>query len=439
MPKFNLKFSGTLAAIVIGLFTLLSGCSGGSSQASNPQQGPEQAAKDALVTLRDLATGVDFEFYGYKSEGDVGREALGKPLLIKTLDFERLASSDVYNTSLIIDADEYLYPVYVNNETITGIRVGRIADGIWGLVATEADATDFDAADEAIKSHSFERSSCYLLDLEEIELLILGCERRGELKLVPLYTPSEAFETDREYSFAEIIEPIKSELLAQKDTDPNIPPIVGLLDAPSIPYGNLASSTLSPLNAATETNQPLINSKLLAGVPLIGQMQGQWCWAATAEMTMKFAARTAPSQCAQATKAQDTFDFSKQSSKRDCCLSENAASKFCNNPWYPEYENWAFKSSYINKAPTWKELKFLIDGNKPLAFLWRWKPVSDGNAHYMVAVGYKTVSSKNFVQYLDPWPVGKGKKVAVPFDEWIGGQPSNYDHVFGIYFTEISR
>jgi hypothetical protein len=438
MRKLNTKFSSALVAVAIALFSLLSGCSGGSSDANNSSAALIQAANDGLVTLRQLATGSDFDFYGYKSESDIGKETLGAPLSIKTLDFEKLISSESYSQSLIIDANEYLFPVFVNDETITSLRVGKLNDGSWGLVSTEADANDFDLAEETIKTHNFYKASCYLVDLEEIELLLLGCQRSGDLRLIPLYTPSEAFEIDKEYSFNEIIGPIKNELLAQKGADPNAPTISGLLDLPSSDNQSVSIKVATPSPASIEIDQSTKSSNLLA-VPLIGQSQGQWCWAATAEMTMKFAAGTAPPQCSQATKAQDTYKFSKQASKLDCCLSGNAGTKFCNNPWYPEYDKWAFQSQYYEKAPTWGDLKFLIDSNKPLAFLWRWKPISDGNAHYMVAVGYKVVSGKQFVLYLDPYPVGKGKKVAIPFAEWLGGDSPNYDHVFGIYFSDISR
>ena len=114
------------------------------------------------------------------------------------------------------------------------------------MVSTEADANDFDLAEETIKTHNFYKASCYLVDLEEIELLLLGCQRSGDLRLIPLYTPSEAFEIDKEYSFNEIIGPIKNELLAQKGADPNAPTISGLLDLPSSDNQSVSIKVATP-------------------------------------------------------------------------------------------------------------------------------------------------------------------------------------------------
>ncbi len=388
-----------------------------------------------------MAADSDFEFFGYKSQSDVGTEQLGAPLSIRDLDMDTLLSSSILTESLIIDNQEYLFPVFVREASVSSLRVGRKDDGNWTLLATEADTDDIDLATEAIKSHSFDRTSCYLLDLQEVELLMLGCKRGAELRLVPLYAPSAAFVIGTEYRFADIIGAIKAEVLAARDSqvepDSDVAITSPLLSAARTSANGQPSQAVV---TAAQTNAP---NKILP-IALVAQEQSQWCWAATAEMTMRFAARKTgtqiPPQCAQATKAQDQAKFLKQFDREDCCASDhaNAGSKPCNTPWFPEYANWGFTRTRTEGAPSWEQLKLLIDNDQPLAFLWRWKPVSKGYAHYMVAIGYKETSNNRFVEYLDPGPVGKGSKTTVPYDAWVGGDSGMYRHVFGIYFTDIA-
>ena len=383
-----------------------------------------------------MAADSDFEFFGYKSQSDVGTEQLGAPLSIRDLDIVALLSSPVLTESLIIDTQEYLFPVFVSEESINSLRVGRKDDGNWTMIATEAGTNDIDLAVEAIKSHSFDRTTCYLLDLPEIELLMLGCQRNGELRLVPLYAPSPAFLIDTEYSFADIIGAIKAEFLAARHSQ--VEPASSVTITPPL------FSAVQPSPAAVKAAQTNTANKTLP-IALVAQEQSLWCWAATAEMTMRFAARKTgtqiPPQCSQATKAQDDAEFLGGFGRQDCCANShaNASSKPCNTAWFPEYDKWGFgfTETKTDGAPSWDQLKSLINEDRPLAFLWRWKPVSKGYAHYMVAIGYKEISNNRFVEYLDPSPVGKGSKTAVPYDAWVGGDSKMYRHVFGIYFTDI--
>lgn len=418
-----------LAPLFIAAMTLLGACSGGNTETDDPKK----AALEGLVSVREMAADSDFDFFGYKSQSDVGTEQLGVRFSIRDLDIDALLSSSVLSESLIIDNQEYLFPVLVRDESISSLRVGRKDDGNWTLLATEADTNDIDLAVAAIKSHSFDRASCYLLDLQEIELLMLGCQRNGELRLVPLYAPSAAFVVDTEYRFADIIGAIKTEVLAGKRSL--------VQPASSVPFSTVQSS--QPVVKAAQAN----TQKNHLPVALVAQEQGQWCWAATAEMTMRFkaiAGTQIPAQCAQASKAQDhpEFPFPLNGGKQDCCANghANAGEKPCNTAWYPEYDNWGYGAIWTNTdgAPSWEQLKLLINQEQPLAFLWRWKPIANGNAHYMVAIGYKETSNNRFVEYLDPYPVGKGAKTTVPYDVWVGGTSKIYDHTFGIYVTNIA-
>jgi hypothetical protein len=422
----------TLALLFIVCVTLLSACSGGNTEAD----GPRKAALEGLISVREMARNSDFEFFGYKSKSDIGTEQLGAPLSIRDLDIDALLSSSVLTEALIIDKQEYLFPVVVREESISSLRVGRKDDGTWTLIETEADTNDIDLAVQAIKSHSFDRASCYLLDLPEIELLLLGCQRNGALRLVPLYAPSAAFVVDAEYGFADIIGAIKAEVLAAKESQAG--PTSGVsITSPVFSVAQPSQAVVKAAQANTTNNH--------LPIALVAQEQSQWCWAATAEMTMRFKAEAAtlvPPQCSQATKAQDNAKFLRGRGRQDCCANNNAnaSQKPCNSPWFPEYDKWGFEANWTNSgvAPSWEQLKQLIDNKQPLAFLWSWKPVSEGYAHYMVAIGYSETSNNRIVHYLDPSPVGKGAKKTVFYDVWVGGASARYDHVFGSYATDIA-
>ncbi len=416
--------------------TLLGACSGGASDAD----GARKAALEALVSVRERATNSDFEFYGYQSRSDIGTEQLGLALSIRALDMDALLSNSVLTESLILDQQEYVFPVLVRDVSVSTLQVGKMDDGSWTLIETEAYTNDIDLAVKAIQSHAFDRASCYLLDLPEVELLMLGCRRSGELRLVPLYAPSAAFVIDKEYRFSDIIDAIKAEVLAAADSQVEPDSLVPMA-APSL-------SAVRPPQAVVKAAQTKPGNSHLP-IELVAQQQSQWCWAASAEMTMRYIANKdnspiqIPAQCAQASKAQDKAKFLAKHVRQDCCANDhaNASAKPCNTPWYPEYYPWGFDATWTNSnvAPTWEELKALIDAKQPVAFLWKWKPVIKGLAHYMVAIGYSETSDhQKVVEYLDPWPVGKGAKKTVSYDGWVGGPSARYKHVFGSYATDIS-
>ena len=126
----------TLAQFCLVGVTLLGACSGGNTGTD----GPKKAALEGLVAAREMAADSDFEFFGYKAQADVGTEQLGSPFSIRDLDMEALLSSAVPTEALIIDNQEYLFPVLVREESVSSLRVGRMDDGNWTLIALEADA-----------------------------------------------------------------------------------------------------------------------------------------------------------------------------------------------------------------------------------------------------------------------------------------------------------
>lgn len=400
--------------VTLVLTLLLVGCNS-DSDSSTSSENARQAAQEGLATLRKMATGPQYGFFGYESESDVGNEDLGEPFAIKTLHFDDLVASTTPTESLIIDDEELLYPVMVRGATISSILIGRMTGDNWQFIETGS-ADNINQALKMIAAYSFDRKSCYLMDLDEIEMELLGCQRDGSLRLVPLYSSSPSIVVGTEYSFADIADAMKSEVKDSRAEYANMLPPV---------------SDLSAEQFTLPQSQQSAESTKLLNVSLIGQEQDQWCWAATGRMTMLFAGGDAPQQCVQ---ANAVFP-----SQNTCC--QNGNTTVCNNPEYPRYNAWGFNSStrwangYENSVnPSWETIKNLISSGQPLAFLWGWN--SGGGAHYMVAVGYYEDATTRTVYINDPWPVGSGERKAVRFEKWIGGD--NYDNTLKLYIHNIT-
>lgn len=127
---------------------------------------------------------------------------------------------------------------------------------------------------------------------------------------------------------------------------------------------------------------------LTLNVPQIAQTQSNWCWAASGEMVMDYLG-TNVSQCDEA---------NKRLNRTDCCNSPTPSA--CNSPGWPEFDKYYFNSTYLDGTLSWSSLKTEIDNKRPVAFSWHWDGTNTG--HMMVARGYKTVNSVNYVDINDP-------------------------------------
>lgn len=406
--------------------TLLLCCAAFLSACSGSSNSQKQAAESGLQTLRDMAGPDDYRFFGYESAADVGKEELGEPLGIKTLDTEALLASPNPAESMIVEGDEYLFPVTVNGKPIGGIQV-IIEDGKWVNEETVAKAEVKKVLD-TMASNSLDPAKSYILDLEEIELSFVGFVKDGRNVLIPLFKSSPAsLVLGTMYNFTDIANILKDEIIAARDSYLDmIPDATAILEKQSVPP---AQSPVGRRAAADAGGK----SESLIDVQLIAQEQGQWCWAATGAMTMGFAGGDTSTftQCAQADKA-----FSQTS----CC--DDGATSNCNKPHKPRYEQWGFSATKVYEesgvALSWTELKGLIDAKKPVAFLWRWRI---GGGHYMVAVGYyedaTTMPPIRMVLINDPWPPEVGKQQVVTYNKWVGG--SRYNNLQTCYFYNIAK
>jgi hypothetical protein len=150
-------------------------------------------------------------------------------------------------------------------------------------------------------------------------------------------------------------------------------------------------------------------------------------------MTMLYAGgdSAAITQCAQANSA---------FSQTECC--DDGSDSACNKPHYPRFSSWGFSASKAadisGASPSWDAFKALMDANKPVAFLWKWKK---GGGHYMVAVGYYedtgTTPATQMVKILNPWPPNVGAKESLTYDKFAGG--AKYNNLLTVYFYNITK
>lgn len=152
-------------------------------------------------------------------------------------------------------------------------------------------------------------------------------------------------------------------------------------------------------------------------VLLIGQETNQWCWAATAQMTTKFAGVTVK-QCNQCEQANTRFGHN------DCCNSPTPAT--CIQPGWPDYTTLGFNTPTTTQsgtALTFAQLRTEIDANRPVNYSWGW---TGGGGHMMMVVGYQYYSDTDKYVYIrDPWPPGTGNSRWITYAEFVAGA----DHV----------
>jgi hypothetical protein len=398
---------------------ILTACSSSSSNNG------DQAAEEGLDALRKMAAASDFEFHGYEQATDIGNETLGDPIKVKSLDYEALLAENTPQDLMIVDKDEYIYPVIVGSNIIGCIEI-KLEDGDWEFVSTGSE-TIIDEALNVINANSLNQENCYLLELEEIDLVFLGYADNGKNYLIPLFdTGLEEIVPGTVYAFTDIAQYIKSEIIAEQGSyDDMIPAVTPDDEQSGLSLEDILGFSVSGnelINAAGESSNNL-------SVTLYPQEEDEWCWAATGRMTMLYAGgdESVITECAE---ANDAFDQS------SCC--SNGGTSACNKPWLPIYEDWGFSAKARSAYLSWDSFKASIDAGKPVAFLWRWK---SGGGHYQVAKGYyedlTTSPATKMVYVNNPWPPNKGAKTSYTYDNWIGG--SKFDHTQTYYFYNIVK
>ncbi len=160
------------------------------------------------------------------------------------------------------------------------------------------------------------------------------------------------------------------------------------------------------------------------------QETGVWCWAASGQMVMDYLGHDV-SQCVQA---------NNRFSQTTCCNSPRPAA--CVNTGWPEFAKYDFSfDRTTNAALSWDDLKKQISTSsscqkKPFCFTWHWPPPG-GGGHMMVAIGYQTVDGVNFVEQINPLPVGVGDQSFITYDYYVAspGHHTHWDDFYNITYT----
>lgn len=407
------------------LIILAFGCS---STSSNDPVSNTEAANSGLEIMRDMAEANSFEFMGYDSQDDIGDEELGSPIEMKTIDTAALIQSENPGDSFIIDMNAYIFPVMVRGRLIGSIEVAENEEtGDWEMVSTGGKSVMREAL-EAISTNKLDQNDCYILDLEEIELVFVGYKSDGRNILIPLYSSGTCpLTVGEKYYFSDIAGLIKNEIVSEQ----------GLYEAMTPPESSsesvppLFDDMLGQMYGNSIVNEENGISSRTLDVDMYPQEQNQWCWAATGRMTMLYAGGE-PSAITQCAEANDAF------SQSSCC--SNGSTSSCNRPYYPLYDDWGFTAvnMYNEKGAylSWNDFKLAIDEGKPVAFLWRW---NSGGGHYQVATGYYEDTSKSpttrMVYVNNPWPPNEGEQTSYTYGSFTGGP--RYNHLQTCFYYDI--
>jgi len=169
-----------------------------------------------------------------------------------------------------------------------------------------------------------------------------------------------------------------------------------------------------------------------------------WCWAASGQMVMDYLGHS-PSQCLQ---ANNLFD------RKDCPCTQcpppvkSRSQPVKSNPppcvqgGWPELERYGFNfKNRCNASLSWDELREQISSERyckktPVLFSWRYR---GGGGHMMVAIGYKTIDGKNYVEILDPLVPCTGNSTFIPYDVYANGPDRRHRHWHDYYDITYTR
>jgi hypothetical protein len=157
-------------------------------------------------------------------------------------------------------------------------------------------------------------------------------------------------------------------------------------------------------------------------VPIYGQEQTNWCWAASTQMIAAY----------NGIKIKQCDLANAHTGRTDCCTSWFAAgnTRMCNvegsfmltDLGLTDFETTGsaldFESLYVN-----------IQKNMPEGFSWHW---NSGGGHLMVTVGAKHINNVQWVTVNNPEPVGVGDQYDQLYTDWVSGPTYTHssDHAY---------
>lgn len=420
MEEASMKRKFAVWAVFCLVTLFFSACSDSSNN-----EVPKETVHVGLETLRALANSGNHAFFGYLSRDEIGTEELREPFEVKFLNIEALKSDPdpaANIDDLIEKKSEMIYPVHVQGKISTSIKLA-LEDNEYKVVSIGS-LTLVNDFMEMTKRLGLTVNDCFLLEIPGTELCFVGSPEDGPFTVTPLYDNSAmGLESGMPLSLASIADALKQYCIEEENQYELMVP-------------RSEAGEYEPELHTADTEPP---SSVLLNVTLYPQQQDQWCWAASGRMTMVFAGGD-PDKITQCAEANDAF------SQTACC--SNGASTDCNIPYFPLYQNWGFDFSlntnddgkYLIDFP-FELLKQELSKEHPIAFLWRW---ASSGGHYQVAIGYSEDTSKDppdqFVNILNPWPVGVGDTVTIPYSIWLKGSSDTIaDHELRAAFYDIKK
>lgn len=152
-------------------------------------------------------------------------------------------------------------------------------------------------------------------------------------------------------------------------------------------------------------------------VPVHGQEETMWCWAACGAMSMEVEGPPV-AQCDEANKL---------FKRTDCCSKPRVA---CNQGGWPPFEAYNFLYRTSSRPLDFLELRTELACNRqPVIFQWIWP--GGGSSHVMVASGFD-VGGGNLIFYNDPSPLGTGNYAITTYSNYVA-TPGHHTHGLDYY------
>lgn len=159
----------------------------------------------------------------------------------------------------------------------------------------------------------------------------------------------------------------------------------------------------------------VFSGQVIAGAinnyPAIQQEKSNWCWAGVGSSILKSKGNSV-SQCS----------FYKTTKGTSSCSNQTASTLEVQSGLM----NYGVYSTYYTDHLSWSSLIDQIDGNNPVYVSWKW---ASGGGHAVVAYGYYSSMSTNYVRYMDPL---YGVKTSMKYSKFIGGSTSDRDWRWGL-------
>ena len=140
--------------------------------------------------------------------------------------------------------------------------------------------------------------------------------------------------------------------------------------------------------------EPSPNEKII-NIPQIIQEQSNWCWAACAEMVIRYHNESATQQCEL---ANELFN------RTECC--SDPSSPNCNRPCETRdisnlYSRKHIHSKFVENAVTFSKLQSEIDADRPVEVVYFWRDW-EKPGHSVIVRGWRIEDKEEFVHVNDP-------------------------------------